>query len=277
MYIAPVENENERVKILLNLFTMYAQIFEALGIAKNEGKIYETLLAEGELSVGKIATRSKIHRRNVYDSLNRLIEKGLVFEIILKKESQYKAVDPNKLMEMIQEKKTILKKAMPGLESLYRSSPRKEEVYIYRGPEGWKNYMRDMLRIADEAHFIGAKGAWLDHRVKHFFPQFIKEAKKKKIKFYHLFDHEVQTQVKEILPHVGKNYRFLPPGYSAPAAIDLFGDHVNIISGIKFGGMEEEFSITVIVNQRVADAFRLWFKLIWDLSEQVERGEIIMN
>lgn len=243
---------------------MYADIFQQLGLSKNEAKIYETLLLHGESSVGHIANKSKVHRRNVYDSIKRLIEKGLVFEILQKKENIYQAVDPKKLSELIQEKEQQLAKIMPSLKQLYTAIPHKDEVYIYRGAEGWKNYLRDMLRIGEDAYFIGAKGGWLDERIKNFFPQFVKEAKKIGLKYHHLFDHEVKDQCPEILPYVGKDYKFLPKGYSAPAAVDIFGDHVNIISNIHLGGLGEEISFTVIVNQQIADAFRLWFKFMWD-------------
>jgi hypothetical protein len=120
------------------------------------------------------------------------------------------------------------------------------------------------LRIGKPVHFIGAKGGWLDERVKNFFPFFIKEAKKQNIEFQHLFDHEVKKDCPAILEHVGSNYKFLPKGYSAPASIDFFGDHVNIISGIKLGHMNDDFSLTVIVNSAIAEAFRTWFRFMWD-------------
>ncbi len=243
---------------------MYLDVFQQLGLVKNEARIYETLLVEGKSPVGHISTKSKVHRRNVYDTLNRLIEKGLVFEIVQAKENHYQAVDPKKLLELIQEKKQVLENVMPNLQTLYKGTPHAEEVYVYRGPEGWKNYMRDMIRTGETAYFIAAKGGWLDPRVQHFFPAFTKEAKAKGIEFFHLFDHEVKRQCPEIIPHIGENYKFLPQGYSTPAAIDIFGDHVNIISGMHLGGLAEEFSLTVIVNRQIADAFRVWFKFMWD-------------
>ncbi len=243
---------------------MFNEVLEQLNLAKNEARIYETLLREGESSIGKIAIKSQINRRNVYDSMNRLIEKGLVFEIVLRNENRYQAVDPHKLMEIVREKEQMLTNIMPELERLYTGTPNTDQVFIYRGPEGWKNYMQDILRVGKDAYFIGAKGGWLDQRVKNFFPDFIREADRKGIKFHHLFDHEVKETVPEIIPLIGQSYRFMPKGYSAPASVDIFGDHVNIISGIKLGGLEETFSVTVIVNSQIADAFRLWFKLIWD-------------
>lgn len=249
-----------------NKNTMYEKVFSQFGFSKNESLIYEALLREGELSVGDLAKSTHIHRRNIYDSLKRLIEKGVVFEILSPHENQYQAVDPHKFREFIQEKQDMLDRVLPALDQLYKSVPHKDDVFVYRGPEGWKNYMRDMINVGEDAYFIGAKGMWLDERVKHFFPQFEKALEGKKLNFYHLFDHEVQTECPQILPYVGKNYKFLPQKYSTRGAIDIFGDHVNILSNGKIGGFGEEFSFTVIVNKDIADAFRTWFQMMWDLS-----------
>lgn len=243
---------------------MFVELFQNLGLSKNEAEIYEALLELGEASVSKISSKTNVNRRNVYDVLHRLIDKGLVFPLLQKGETLYKPTEPSKLMEGLKEKEQRLEHTLPELEKLYRSRPKENEVYIYKGPEGWKNYMRDMLRIGKPAYFIAAKGAWLDERVKHFFPQFYKEAKRKNIAFKHLFDYEVKSQFPQILKYVGKQYRFLPKGYSAPGAIDIFGDQVNILSNIHLGGFDEEFSFTVIVNEQIAESFRIWFKLLWD-------------
>ena len=244
---------------------MHNEILQQLGLSKNEAAIYEALLVNGESSVDVIARKSKVYRRNVYDSINRLMEKGLVFEIIESREKRYQAVEPDKLMELLQEKEAVLAQIMPDLKKKYQAIPHDQDVYIYRGPEGWKNYMSDMLRISEDAYFVNAKGAWLDQRVQTAFPQFAAQAKKKGITFHHLFDHEVKSEFPEILEHVGNHYKFLPKGYAAPAAVDIFGNRVYLLSDIHIGGFDDDFAITVIVNQQIADSFRSWFKLIWDL------------
>jgi predicted DNA-binding transcriptional regulator len=243
---------------------MYEQLFETLSFSKNEAKIYETLLRHGELAVGSIAQRSRIHRRNVYDALNRLVERGLVYEVLEHRESWYQAVDPKKLLELLEEKQSALTRVLPELSKLYENVPHAQRVCIYRGVEGWKNYMRDILRVGQDFYCIGAKGAWMDQRVMNFFPRFIAEAGRRRINYFHLFDHEVRAMGHEIVKHVGKNYKFLPPGYSTPAAVDVFGPHVNILSNIHVGGMDDEFWFTVIINQQVADAFRTWFRFMYD-------------
>ena len=249
---------------------MYTETLQELGLAKNEARIYETLVKEGELPVGRISNISGIHRRNVYDSLNRLIEKGLVFEILDSKENNYQAVDPGKLMEMVKEKEELLVGILPELEKLYKSVPHREAAYIYRGVEGYKNYMRDMLKVGKDCYTIGAKGAWMDKELRNFSMQCIKEAEKKKIKFHLLVDHEVKKENHEILETLGKkhNYRFLPKGYSSSCTMDIFGDRIVLLSGVDLGNFDKDVSFTVIINQQIADAFRVWFKLLWNSSEK---------
>lgn len=244
---------------------MYTEIFQEIGLAKNEARIYETLLKEGESSVGHISTKSEVYRRNVYDSLNRLIEKGLVFETIRSKENRYQAVDPKKLMDMLNEKRGLLEGVMPQLNTLYNSKPDDYVVYTYRGKEGWKNYMRDILRVNEDVYFVAAKGGWLDERVKDFFPYFIKEAGKQNVVFRHLFDHEVKKDVPKIFEYIGNNYKFLPQGYSTPSGVDIFGDHIALITELDKGELGSEIVFTVVVNKHLANSFRTWFKLIWDL------------
>ena len=249
---------------------MYVEILQELGLSKNESQLYEALLQLGEASVSKLSTHTQINRRNIYDVLARMMEKGIVFPVLSKSENVYKPADPGKLKEILREKEAMLDSVFPSLENLYRSTPKDNEVFIYKGPEGWKNYMRDMIRIGEPAYFIGAKGGWLDERVKHFFPQFINEAERKKIPFYHLFDYEVKDGFPQILEYVKKDYKFLPKEYSTPGAIDIFGDHVNILSNIHLGGFDEEFSFTVIVNRQIADSFRTWFKFMFDMCPPLQ-------
>ena len=248
--------------------TMFEPILQQLGLAKNESTIYEVLLTHGELAVSDIAQKSQVHRRNVYDSLKRLIERGLVFEILSSKENAYQAVDPQKFQEFLQEKQDVLARAMPHLQSLYHSTPHTNEIYVYRGVEGWKNYLRDIIRVGKDFHCISGKGAWLDPRVADFFPQFIKECERKNVNMYHVFDPEVRDNP-EILKYVGKNYRFFPKDFVTTASADVFGEYV-CIPTLKTGGgaITDEFSMTVIVNPEIADAFRTWFKFLYEFAEK---------
>ncbi len=236
-----------------------------LGLSKNEAQIYETLIEHGELSVSEISKKALIHRRNVYDCMNRLLEKGLVVEILAGDENHYKAVAPDKLKEMLAEKTAVLNSIMPDLIKKYHQKPHNDEVYIYKGVEGWKNYMREIIKTGEDVYTIGGGGLWGDLRLKSFLDNFRAEAEKKNIKFSFLYDFEVSRHNRKIKGMPNSRYKTLPQKYSTPASVDIFGDYVVILTKGREGVIDDSI-VTVIVNKHIADAFRIWFKLMWSVS-----------
>jgi sugar-specific transcriptional regulator TrmB len=243
---------------------MYEELLREIGLSLNEARVYEALLQIGESSVQAISLKSKVHRRNVYDSLNKLMEKGLVSEVFVKGEKNFKAINPRRLLELLKEKEERVNKLLPEMQSKYEAVEEKEEAYLYRGIEGFKNYLQDILKTGETVYFIGAKAFWMDERLKHFLPRFQRERKRLGIKFMHLFDYEVKEQKPEILKLVGKPYKFLPKEYSSPTAVDIFGDYVVTFVGVKPGQLEEEPLIFVMKSKRLAEGYKKFFQFMWD-------------
>lgn len=248
---------------------MSADIFEVLGLSPNEAKIYETLVEHGESSISNIAVWAKIHRRNAYDAIHRLIDKGLCFEIFSTRENKYNAVDPDKLTELLAEKEKLLQDALPDLKKKFVQRVAPQEAYIYRGYEGQKNVWRDILRVGGDCHNIGAKGQWFDPQLNASREAFFKEANRKKIRFHLLFDHEIKVQ----MPEFPKNYpaplsyRFLPKEYSTNSIVSIFGDYVVMYTGIdKLAKMTDDIIFFVLHSKTLAESYRTWFKYMWDQS-----------
>ena len=247
---------------------MYEELLRAIGLSTNEAKVYEALLQKGEASVQTISLKSKVHRRNVYDSLSKLMEKGLASEFFFKGEKNFKAINPRRLLELLKEKEEKLNKLLPEMQLKYESIEEKEEAYLYRGIEGFKNYLQDILKTKETVYFIGAKAFWLDTRLNHFLPRFQRERKKLGIKFMHLFDYEVKEHNPEILKLAGKPYKFLPKKYSSPTSVDIFGPYVVTFVGAKVGQLYEEPVQFVMKSRRLADGYRKFFQFIWDYCEE---------
>jgi len=243
---------------------MYQELLQKIGLSLNESRVYEALLYLGEVNVNKISIKSKVHRRNVYDSLNKLIEKGLVSETFVKGEKLFKPIDPERLMEIIKEKETALSASLKDMKNLYKSVEPEAEAYFFRGIEGFKNYLQLILEQKQTVYFIGAKGFWLDPRLKHYLTHFDKERKRLNIKFVHLFDYEIKEQKPEILKVVGKPYKFLPKKYSSNTAVDIFGDYVITFVGVKPGELFEEPLQFVLKSKILADGYRKFFQFMWD-------------
>jgi hypothetical protein len=60
---------------------------------------------------------------------------------------------------------------------------------------------------------------------------------------------------------VVEDYRYLPKGYeSSPHVINIFG---NVVAHILW---EEPETIFVIRNEKIAESYRKYFKILWDGS-----------
>jgi hypothetical protein len=168
------------------------------------------------------------------------------------------------LLELIKEKEEKIDKALPEMQKKYEAIEEKEEAYFYKGIEGYKNYLQDILKTKETVYFIGAKAFWLDKRLQHFLPRFQRERKKLGIKFMHLFDYEVKYQKPEILEIVGKPSKFLPKEYSSQTVIGIFGDKVVTFVGVKVGELYEEPLQFVMKSKKLADGYRKFFQFMWD-------------
>ena len=244
---------------------MFTEIFEQIGLSPNEAKIYETLLSAGEIGVAEISLKAKVHRRNVYDALNRLVEKGLVFRIFEKGENQFRAVTPDKLSEVLDEKQKKLTDVLPQLHKLYASKPLQEAAFIYKGKEGYKNYLRDLARVAEDTYFLGAKGLWFTPWVeKQYLEDYQAAMKRKGKKYFTLYDHRVKEKLPQAFKNVGGEYKILPKKYPAPGVTDVFGDYVVTFTSVDVGNVGEDVTIFVMINPELAETYRTWFKMIWD-------------
>lgn len=243
---------------------MHTETLQELGLSPNEAKIYEALLEIGSSSVPEISVKTKVHKRNIYDTIPRLLNKGLIYQIPESRESRFAATNPEKLSELVWEKEEKLNKILPELQSQFKKAATSEAVYVYKGVEGFKNYLRDILKAGEDVYLLGAKGGWFDPDLKTFITRFLKQAREKKIKYYHIFDYEVQKFAPDLLKQLGRPHKFLPKKYSTTGAVDIFGDHVVTFSGLTLKDITDDVTLAVIVNRELADCYRTWFQFMWD-------------
>lgn len=247
---------------------MYAEVLKEVGLSPNEAQIYETLLERGELTVPEIATRANIHRRNAYDAINRLAEKGFVLPVLGRGDNRYTAVDPVKLREILNEKQQRLDLVLPEMQKLFKHHRTDESTYIYKGIEGYKNFLGDMLQVGDDVYTIGAKGAWTDQRLLQYSESFWLEAKRKGMKFYTVFDESAKDYARGLSKYKNVTSRILAPQYSSNSAIDIYGNRVVMQRAGQHGVLPEDITLFMLVSRDLAESYRTWFKLIWAAAKK---------
>lgn len=242
---------------------MDLSLLSDLGLSPNEAKIYHALLIYGGSGVSTISLRAHVHRRNAYDALQRLLEKGLVSEVYEQAEITYEPVEPGKLMELVREKEMRLEKLLPELREQFHQQRVTERAFIYKGPEGVKNYLRLVLKSGKDMYILGAEGAWFDPRLLTYTTWFLREMQKKRAKLHVIFDDDAHH-----LPYppslLTRTYKFLSPEYDTNSTMDIFGDYVVTYTGTAPGKLLDDVTIFVMYSPALAESYRTWWQCLWD-------------
>ena len=83
---------------------MNTEVLQEFGLSKTEAKVYLALLELGKSKAGEVTKKSLVNRTNVYDALERLIEKGLVSYVSENNKKVFEAVNPQRLQEILKDK-----------------------------------------------------------------------------------------------------------------------------------------------------------------------------
>lgn len=245
---------------------MYQEILQNMGLRTNEAKVYEALLTLGVTTANKIALEAKIQRRNVYDTIKKLKEKGLCSEYAEENIRKFKAINPQRLLDMLKEKEETLQQTLPEMVKHYDAISKVEETIVYRGMEAIKNVYWDVVKVGEDYYTIGGRGNWLDPRWEFFLPKFDKERLKKGIKFRHLFYHELKNpkHPRHAITKILKNskHRFLPKDFTSSCSIIIYG---NRVGSMTWG---EDPMVVVTISDVIAEGYKKYFEFMWQHCEK---------
>ncbi len=231
---------------------------EKIGLNLNEAKIYISLLELGQAQAGEISKKTQINRTTVYDSLERLIQKGLVVFVISANKKVFKPVAPKNILNQIKEQESIIREILPELDGLFSQSKEKEETNIYKGRKGIKNIFEDILKCKEYVAF-GSSGNFFEV-MQHDFRMFQKRKKELKINSKIILSES--SRKTETVKLAYANCRFIPNEFSAPTTTFVFEDKVAIII------WGEAPIATLIKSKDVAKSYSNYFKLLWKIARK---------
>lgn len=238
------------------------EILKRLGMTNNEVEVYLTLLNRGELSVNEIGNKSGLHRQVCYDALDRLLEKGFVSYITKNSKKFFKALNPEKILDYLEEKKQEVNSILPELNTLFKTEKEETNVEVIKGKMVFRTIYNDIFKImkktrepmyamgVDEKRYMDLDEVGIT--------QYIAKLRREKLK-EKLLSKESATVFFE---GSQSEYRLLPDHLFNPNTTHIYGDTIAIlIWGNPLYGI-------IIQSKQVADANRKYFEILWKMAKK---------
>jgi len=236
---------------------MIKEILKNLGMTQNEIEIYLTLLGKGELSVNEIGTKSGLHRQVCYDALDRLLEKGFVSYITKDNKKFFKALNPENILNYLDEKKQEVNSILPQLTQMLKTEQEETEVEVLRGKSVIRIIHNDLIetlkKVREPLCAMGVDEKKYLETDEIVMKQYVNKLRKNKLK-EKLLTKESATIFSE---GPQSEYRLIPDNLFNPNTTIIYGDKIAIIIwGRPVYGI-------IIKNKQVADANRKYFQMLW--------------
>lgn len=245
---------------------------QKLGLSKYESQIYLALLKLGESPAKPIIEETNLHRQIIYDSLDKLIEKGFVSYVLQAKRKYFKATPPKKFLEFFDEqekeletKKEEFKKILPRLEELNLSSKEDQEATTYKGNKGIRALLDDMVENPkQEILTIGAseiKAEGFQKQLNINLPRFhnLREKQKQQLKI--LLSEKMKSRAESLNKQKHTSTKLLPEEFTSNMSTNIYGNKVSIIL---WGS--QPFGI-LINSKEIANAQRKYFEHFWKIAK----------
>lgn len=234
------------------------EALEALGLTRNDARVCITLLTHGPQRVADLEKITGIHRRNLYDSLNRLGSMGFV-DSFIRNDKQYFQITSIDVLEGALEKKgESIKEFLSGMREVKREY-KIPEVHILAGEKGVKMLLDDELRTGKPIYGIASSGfekmVW-DYLDKT--PHKVASAGLPAKLVYIESDVENRERAQE---HGFAMIRVVPDEYKSSVALEFYGDTSCIIL---------ERMIIRIRDKEVTKRFRMFFDSLWKIGKPVK-------
>jgi len=241
---------------------MIQDFLQEVGLSKNEAKIYQMLLESGPSMVGEISLKTKIHRRNAYDSIERLKEKGFVSWTIKNNRKYFEAVDPKRVIDMFEEKKEKIKSIIPQITKRQKEA---QNVRVYTGAEGRKIIFEDKLKCGGEQLVLGAHNP--SKRISRYVKLYHKRRIAKKIPLKMLYPPNELEAAKYFSKLKYVKVKILPKLISkTPIAINIYGDKIAFL----MDDVEKQSHLTILIEDKnLSEDFRNYFYAIWNISKKL--------
>ena len=241
---------------------MNKDILKEIGLTEYETEVYLALLSNGQISAYELAEKAGLYRQVTYDTLKRLEEKGFVSSVKEGNTKLFKAISPEMILEILNEKTESYKQILPQLNEINLASKQPLSVETYRG----KNIVRIALRdIINNLKKTG--GEVLCTAVDESVP-FIKYPTTNEQYERDMLKYKIKERVliregsKGLFQKGTSSYKKISNKFFNQNPMQIYKDNVQIII---WGNPDY---LIIIRNKNVADSYRKQFELMWKIAKK---------
>ena len=235
---------------------MVREQLKRIGITDEEINIYTFLLKRGSSKATVISKELGTARTTVYRFLSSLHEKGLVGENIQNNVRYFYPIEPERIPEIMQEKIKEIETIIPQLQEIKNKTFEETNTELFKGKEGIKSVMKDILRAKKPYTFIGETEKYFSE-IEIFTIQWLKQVEHNKIKGKLLCSEEQNFKVAKT-----EEYKFLPKELISNISTWTYGEKTALFI------WSEPFYAVVINNKSVTENNRKTFDYLWKMSKK---------
>ena len=239
---------------------MFESELKELGLTDNEVKVYLSLLEHGILNPTQLAKKTGLHRSYVYDTLVRLLEKGIINTVLVKDKKHYQAVDPKVLREIFELKLRHLDSILPKLSNLFKATKEETRVELHRGKRVYRTLIKDIIASIKKNDVVLLVGVDEEVLLKEVEPIYLKQ----------YFNIIKKRNIKEkVIIKKGKKYFDIPNVQHKELDEKFIGDIEQIIycDKIAIFILGNPYQLIIIESKDVANTYRKQFNLLWSIAK----------
>lgn len=244
---------------------MDEKVLRDIGLTPTEIKVFIELSKVESAMASEVAKRTGISRTNIYDLFESLIQKGLVSYIIKANRKHFMASKPQRLLDYLKEKEQKIKEQEKQVGELIPlllqlKQPRSEELKaeIYRGKEGLKTLLDDIINEKKTIYYLGYS-AITKQILPFFYIHWHKRRAKLKIKRKIIAKEQMRKDEAVKLPLT--TVRFLPDSYNIPISTMIYGNKVWVLIA-----SDNDHISLLIESPKLAQSFMNYFGQLWKLA-----------
>lgn len=236
----------------------YASQLQKLGFTENEAAVYLASLRVGNARVSSIANEAKLPKSTTSDTLETLLEKGLVSRYKHKNRFHFAAAKPDVLSTWVDRQKTLIDSLLPKLQSIQGKADREPTVRSYFDKRGFAVVEQEIIAEANEFLLI-TPAHDLDELAADYFPDFMIRRLKHNIRARILIEESpIANQVKALDSIAQHETRTLKPPLPFQSIMLIWKNKIATVS------LRENVAIVIIEDKNISGMITSLFELLWN-------------